>query len=44
MAAATTCQLFANRVDLGEWYRDEAGGWRQRTANAPVATPSFCGS
>jgi uncharacterized protein YdbL (DUF1318 family) len=43
MAAATTCQLFASRVGVGEWYRDESGTWRQRTASAPVAMPSFCG-
>jgi uncharacterized protein YdbL (DUF1318 family) len=42
MAAATACQLLANRVGVGEWYRDEAGAWRQRTASAPVARPSFC--
>jgi uncharacterized protein len=43
MAAATTCQLFANRVSVGEWYRDETGTWRQHTASAPVQMPSFCG-
>jgi len=43
MAAATTCQLFASRVSVGEWYRDEAGTWRQHTASAPVQMPSFCG-
>lgn len=43
MAAATTCQLFANRIAVGEWYRDEAGAWRQRTSSAAVQTPSFCG-
>ena len=42
MAAATACQLFSNRVDVNEWYRDEGGTWRQRTASAPVAMPSFC--
>ncbi|MDX2238656.1 MAG: YdbL family protein [Hyphomonadaceae bacterium] len=43
MAAAVACQLLATRVQVGERYRDEAGTWRQRTASAPVAVPSFCG-
>jgi hypothetical protein len=43
MAAAVACQLLSTRVAVGERYRDEAGTWRQRTASAPVAVPSFCG-
>jgi uncharacterized protein YdbL (DUF1318 family) len=42
MAAATACQLLSSRVAVGDWYRDEGGTWRQRTADAPVAIPSFC--
>ncbi len=42
MAAAVACQLLASRVQVGERYRDESGTWRQRTASAPVAIPSFC--
>lgn len=42
MAAATACQLLTSRVGVGEWYRDEGGTWRQRSADAPVAMPSFC--
>lgn len=42
MAAAATCQLFAN-IPINARYRDQAGEWRQRTASAPVAMPSFCG-
>lgn len=43
MAAAVACEVFQNRIAVGERYRDEAGQWRQRTASAPVAVPSFCG-
>lgn len=42
MAAAVACEIFANRVAVGEHYRDEANVWRQRTAGAAVAMPSFC--
>jgi uncharacterized protein YdbL (DUF1318 family) len=42
MAAAVACEVFAGRIALGERYRDENGQWRQRTAGAPVALPSFC--
>ena len=44
MAAAVACEVFERRIAMGERYRDEAGQWRQRTASAPVATPSFCGN
>lgn len=43
MAAAATCQLFA-AMPVNARYRDEAGQWRQRTASAAVALPSFCGN
>lgn len=43
MAAAVACEVFQNRIAVGERYRDEAGQWRQRTADQPVAVPSFCG-
>jgi uncharacterized protein YdbL (DUF1318 family) len=42
MAAAVACEVFAGRIAVGERYRDENGQWRQRTAGAPVALPSFC--
>lgn len=42
MAAAVACEIFANRISVGERYRDEAGQWRQHTVSQPVATPSFC--
>jgi len=42
MAAAVACEVFQGRIAVGERYRDESGQWRQRTASAPVAMPSFC--
>ncbi|HWA00982.1 MAG TPA: YdbL family protein [Caulobacterales bacterium] len=42
MAAAVACEIFGARIAVGERYRDENGAWRQRTASAPVAMPSFC--
>lgn len=42
MAAAVACEIFAERVDVGERYRDQNGQWRQRTAAQPVAIPTFC--
>jgi len=42
MAAAVACEIFAERIAVGERYRDENGQWRQRTAAQPVALPSFC--
>ena len=44
MAAAVACEVFQGRIAVGERYRDESGQWRQRTASAPVAVPSFCGN
>jgi uncharacterized protein YdbL (DUF1318 family) len=42
MAAAVACEVFENRIAVGERYRNEAGQWRQRTAANPVEIPSFC--
>ena len=42
MAASTACVLFSSRIRVGEFYRDETGTWRQHTASAPVAQPTFC--
>lgn len=44
MAAAVACEVFSGRIAVGEYYRDERGTWRQRTAAQPVAMPSFCPS
>lgn len=43
VGAAAACVQFRNRVAVGNWYRDQAGQWRQRTAAAPVVMPGFCG-
>lgn len=43
VAAAVACQQLA-ATPVGARYRDEGGAWRQRTANAPVVMPSFCGN
>jgi uncharacterized protein YdbL (DUF1318 family) len=42
MAIAVTCQIYHQRIAVGEYYRDEAGAWRQHTAAAPVQIPSYC--
>lgn len=42
MAAAVACDVFEQRIAVGERYRDEQGQWRQRTASQPVVMPSFC--
>ena len=42
MAAAVACEVFSSRIEVGEYYRDESGQWRQHTASSPVAKPSFC--
>lgn len=43
VAAATACQLFANRVGPGQYYRLPDGVWRRRNGNEPVPRPSHCG-
>ena len=43
VAAATACQLFANRVGPGEYYRLPDGVWRRRNGSEPVPRPSHCG-
>lgn len=42
MAAAVACEVFENRIAMGEYYRTQSGQWRQRTATQPVQMPSFC--
>jgi uncharacterized protein YdbL (DUF1318 family) len=42
MAAAVACQIFAQRIQVGERYRDQSGQWRTRTAGQSAAMPSFC--
>lgn len=42
-ARATACQLFATRVQPGQYYRLPDGVWRQRNGNEPVPRPAYCG-
>jgi hypothetical protein len=42
VAAATACEIFASRIQPGQYYRLGDGVWRQRDGN-PVPRPSYCG-
>lgn len=46
MATAVACEVFtdANKLALGERYRDAAGNWRRFTAAEPVVVPAICTS
>lgn len=41
-AASTACQIFATRIQPGQYYRLPDGVWRRRNGNEPVPTPGFC--
>jgi uncharacterized protein len=43
VAAATACEIFASRIQPGQYYRLPDGVWRQRNGNEPVPRPSYCG-
>lgn len=43
VGAATACEVFQSRVANNEYYRDANGTWHQRTGNAPVRLPAWCG-
>ncbi len=43
VAAATACQIFAERVGPGQYYRLPDGVWRQRNGNEAVPRPAYCG-
>jgi hypothetical protein len=42
VAYAVACDVFRNRIAVGERYRTEAGQWRQRTASEPAERGSRC--
>jgi uncharacterized protein YdbL (DUF1318 family) len=42
VAYAVACDVFEDRIAVGERYRNEAGQWRQRTASAPAEKGSRC--
>jgi uncharacterized protein len=43
VAAATACEIFASRIQPGQYYRLPDGVWRQRNGNEPVPRPPYCG-
>jgi hypothetical protein len=43
VAAATACEIFASRVQPGQFYRLPGGGWQKREGGAPVPRPGYCG-
>ena len=42
-AAATACEIFATRVQPGQYYRLPDGVWRKRDGSTPIPRPSYCG-
>ena len=42
VGAATACEIFASRVQTGQYYRLSDGVWRQREAGQPVQRPPYC--
>jgi hypothetical protein len=42
IAYAVACDVFETRIAVGEFYRTEAGQWRQRTADQPAERGSRC--
>ena len=43
VAATTACEIFASKVQAGQYYRLSDGVWRQRDAGQPVQRPAYCG-
>ncbi len=43
VAAAAACEIFASRVQPGQYYRLADGAWRQREGGAPIPRPAYCG-
>ncbi|HEV2748170.1 MAG TPA: YdbL family protein [Allosphingosinicella sp.] len=42
VAAATACEIFASRVQPGQYFKLSGGAWQKRDA-APVPRPAYCG-
>ena len=42
VARSTACELFATRVQPGQYYRLPDGVWRRRNGNEPVPRPDYC--
>ena len=43
VGAATACEIFASRIQTGQYYRLSDGVWRQREAGQTVQRPPYCG-
>jgi uncharacterized protein YdbL (DUF1318 family) len=44
VGATTACEIFASRIQAGQYYRLSDGVWRQRDDGAAVQRPAYCGS
>ena len=42
VAATTACEIFASRIQPGQYFRLRDGVWRQREGSAPVQRPEYC--
>jgi uncharacterized protein YdbL (DUF1318 family) len=43
VGAATACEIFASRVQPGQFYRLSDGIWRKREGGETVKRPPYCG-
>jgi uncharacterized protein YdbL (DUF1318 family) len=43
VAATTACEIFATKVQPGQYYRLPDGVWRKRDGDTPIPRPSYCG-
>jgi uncharacterized protein len=43
VGAATACEIFASRVQPGQFYRLSDGVWRKREGGETVKRPAYCG-
>ena len=43
VGAATACEIFASRVQPGQFYRLRDGVWRKREGGEQIKRPPYCG-
>ena len=43
VAATTACEIFASKVQPGQYYKLPGGAWQKRDGSAPVPRPAYCG-
>lgn len=43
VGATTACQIFASKIQPGQYYMLNDGVWRQRDGSTPVPRPTYCG-